>query len=268
MNLFLYIIVFIFGLIIGSFLNCLIYRIEEKQSFLKGRSYCPYCKQTLSWMDLIPVLGFIFLKGKCRYCNKKISFQYPLVEIATAFLFILLLNYGSISVFSYSLFSILNFLFLILISSFLIIIFIYDLKHFIIPDKIIFPLIGITFLYQLSRIWNLESDIFRSWMFLILSAISAFFFFLFLVLITKGKGMGLGDVKLGFFMGLFLGFPDILVALFLAFTIGAIIGITLILLKKKTLKSEVPFGPFLIIGTFIAFFWTQTIINWYFQLFF
>ena len=106
--------------------------------------------------------------------------------------------------------------------------------------------------FEISKIWNF-----------ILAGIAAGFFFLAIVLATRGKAMGVGDVKLAFFMGLLLGWPAILVALFFSFLIGAIIGIILMLLKKKTLKSEVPFGPFLVIGTYMALFWGDKIINWY-----
>jgi len=139
---------------------------------------------------------------------------------------------------------------------------------------VIYPAIAIAFLYQLFRmlnfvnwnlfgIWNVESGILRP----ISSAFLASLFFLAIVFLSQGKWMGLGDVKLAFLMGLFLGFPNILVALFLAFFIGAIIGIGLIISGKRTLKSEVPFGPFLITGTFIALFWGNQITNWYLSLF-
>ncbi|MBZ9578068.1 prepilin peptidase [Patescibacteria group bacterium] len=255
MGIFFYPIIFIFGLAVGSFLNCVIYRL----AFPRGRSFCPYCKHILSWQDLIPVLSFFILRGKCRYCLKKISWQYPLVELATGILFILILNY-ELGIMNYEFFdfrTILNSLFLILTSCFLIIIFVYDLKHFIIPDKIIYPAIVITFLYNL--ILNSQFIIHNS----IFAALGAALFFLFIVLVSRGRWMGLGDVKLAFFIGLFLGFPDILIALFFAFLIGAIIGVGLILAKRKTLKSEVPFGPFLVTGTFIALFWGPTIIDWY-----
>ena len=171
-------------------------------------------------------------------------------------------------------FGIWNLLFYLLISCFLIIIFVYDLKHYIIPDAVIYPAIAIAFLYQLFRmlnfvnwnlfgIWNVESGILRP----ISSAFLASLFFLAIVFLSQGKWMGLGDVKLAFLMGLFLGFPNILVALFLAFFIGAIIGIGLIISGKRTLKSEVPFGPFLITGTFIALFWGNQTTNWYLSLF-
>jgi len=264
MNLF----VFLFGLIVGSFLNCVIYRLEQKQSFLGGRSFCPHCKHTLSWQDLIPVFSFLFLKGKCRYCQKRISWQYPLVEIATGILFVLLLNY-ELGIMNYEIFSfkfIAYFLFLILNSSFLILIFVYDLKHFIIPDKVVFPAIIIALgfrVWDLISHWSLEFGVFHPF----IAAFGASGFFLLIVLISRGKWMGVGDIKLAFLMGLLLGFPYILVALFFSFLIGAIIGIGLILAKRKTMKSEVPFGPFLVIGTFIALFLGEIIINWYWNLF-
>jgi len=266
MNLF----VFLFGLIVGSFLNCVIYRLEQRQSFLKGRSFCPHCKHTLSWQDLIPVFSFLFLRGKCRYCQKRISWQYPLVEIATALLFLLILNFKFLIFNEFLIFNfetITYFLYLLIISSLLIIIFVYDLKHFIIPDKIIYPAIIIALIFNFSPYGRSPAGgqfiIHNS----IFAAFGAAIFFLIIVLVSRGKWMGIGDIKLAFLMGLLLGFPCILVALFFSFLIGAIIGIGLILTKRKTMKSEVPFGPFLVIGTFIALFWGEIIINWYWNLF-
>jgi len=272
LNHLFYLAIPLFGLVMGSFLNCIIYRLQTGESFLKGRSFCPHCRHALSWQDLIPVFSFLILKGKCRYCQKPISWQYPLVELATGIIFLLIvwnLEFGICLEFG-----IWNLLFYLLISCFLIIIFVYDLKHYIIPDAVIYPAIAIAFLYQLFRmlnfvnwnlfgIWNVESGILRP----ISSAFLASLFFLAIVFLSQGKWMGLGDVKLAFLMGLFLGFPNILVALFLAFFIGAIIGIGLIISGKRTLKSEVPFGPFLITGTFIALFWGSQITNWYLSLF-
>ncbi|TSC54172.1 MAG: leader peptidase (prepilin peptidase) / N-methyltransferase, partial [Parcubacteria group bacterium LiPW_30] len=143
----------------------------------------------------------------------------------------------------------------------LIIIFVYDLKHYIIPDKVLFPAIGIVFLEQLIFSFRFL-DFNPLW-----AGLGAGAFFLFFFLVSGGRWMGFGDVKLAFFMGLFLGFPNIVVALFLAFFLGAIIGVGLIIFGSKNLKSEVPFGPFLITGTFIALFWGQEIIQWYSHLF-
>lgn len=268
------IIIFLTGLVVGSFLNCVIYRLEiasprhaaagrgsrSALSFLKGRSYCPHCKHILSWQDLIPVFSFFILKGKCRYCNQKISWQYPLVELATAVIFILIFITNS------NQFTGVNLL-LMVVSCFLIVIFVYDLKHYIIPDKVIYPAILV------SGIWYLVAGIFLNLytkyeiLITVYSAIGAAAFFLAIVLISQGRWMGIGDIKLAFLMGLFLGWPDILVALFSAFFIGAIIGIGLIISGKKTMKSEVPFGPFLVIGTFLAVFFGEQITYWYQSLF-
>lgn len=259
MQSFLYIIIFIFGLVVGSFLNCVIYRLEINQSFLSGRSYCPNCKHKLGFFDLIPVFSFVFLKGRCRYCRQRISLQYPLVEITTGILFLLIglqfLN-GSMVLW-------LILLYLLFITPFFIIIFFYDLKHYIIPDRVVFTALLV------SSIWYLVAGIFFDFytkyqiLNTILAAFGASTFFFIIVLISRGKWMGIGDIKLAFLMGIFLGFPKILVALFSAFFFGAIIGIGLIILKKKDIKSEIPFGPFLVAGTLLSLFLGQKIINWY-----
>jgi prepilin signal peptidase PulO-like enzyme (type II secretory pathway) len=254
----IYLSTFVFGLIVGSFLNCVIFRLEKGENFLKGRSHCPHCGHVLAWYDLVPVLSFIILKRRCRYCGKNISWQYPIVELATGILFIFPfflspLRYGIESYF--------GLLFYFSIISFLIIIFIYDLKHFIILDKVLFPAMVISFLYL--TINSQLSIINHS-----LSALGAFAFFLSIYLISKGKWLGFGDVKLVILLGLLLGWPKILLSLFLSFVIGGTIGIGLIVFSKRKLKSEVPFAPFLILGALIAFFYGNTIINWYFSLIF
>jgi len=245
--------IFIFGLIMGSFLNCLIYRLGIKKGFLFGRSFCPKCRHELKWKDLIPVLSFSFLKGECRYCKKKISWQYPLVELGTAVLFVLTFHYW----YPFSnLYSFITFAYLIISVCFLIIIFVYDLKHFLILDKIIFPTIFVSLVYNIFNINDLFFNILPA-------AVGASLFFFFIFLASKGKWLGFGDVKLAFFLGLLLGFPNILVGLFLSFFIVFIIGVGLIILKGKNLKTEVPFAPFLVIGTFIALFWGEKILDWY-----
>ena len=266
-NFISYFVPFVFGLGIGSFLNCVIYRLEIKKSFLKGRSFCPNCKHQLSWQDLIPIFSFIILRGKCRYCKKPISLQYPLVEIATGVLFILIFQFLRFDFYLDFKFWIFSFVYYIFISCLLIIIFVSDLKHYIIPDEIVFPAILV------SGIWNLVSGIFfhvytkYEILNTIYSALIAAGFFLLIVLVSKGNWMGVGDIKLVFFMGLFLGWPNTFVALFLAFFIGAIIGLGLVFFKNKALKSEIPFGPFLVFGTFVALFWVEKLINFYLGLF-
>jgi len=253
---FFYLVIFLFGLAVGSFLNCIIYRLEKNESFLKGRSYCPHCQHQLSWQDLIPLFSFLILKGKCRYCKAKISWQYPLVEFFTGVLFVL--------VFCYSFPNLIVTIYWLIITCFLIIVFVYDLKYYIIPDKVIFPAIFTVIIWDILSInfFNLYTTKYELY-----SAFLAAVFFLLIFLFSRGKWLGFGDVKLALLMGLFLGFPNILLALFSAFFLGAIIGIGLILTGKKTMKSEVPFGPFLVTGTFIALFFSNQIINWYLNLF-
>lgn len=253
-------IIFIFGLIIGSFLNCVIYRISEDESFIKGSSYCPKCRHPLAFCDLFPVLSFIFLRGKCRYCKAPISWQYPLVELATAILFCLIYYFNPIS--SFALYSFLQIVFWWITASFFIIIFVFDRKYYIIPDEVIYPAI------VLSLIWVFGSFLFG---FLdkehvlenIISTLSISLFFFLLWFFSKGLAMGFGDVKLAIFLGLALGYPKSIVAVFLGFIFGAIIGLLLVAMKKKGLKSEIPFGPFLIVGAIVSMFWGEIIINWY-----
>jgi prepilin signal peptidase PulO-like enzyme (type II secretory pathway) len=247
-----YFLVFVLGSVVGSFLNCVIYRLETRESFLKGRSCCPHCKHILSWKDLIPIFSFLILKGKCRYCKKKISLQYPLVELFTAILFLLPVYI--------TLYSSVDLIFYWIISSFLIIIFVFDLKHYLIPDKIIYPAIVIAFLNQIltSNIEHLTSN-------LILGILPSLFF-LAIILISHETWMGFGDFKLSILMGLILGWPKILVALFFAFFIGAVVGLILISLKRKKMKSQIPFAPFLISGTFLTIFFGEEIIDWYLKL--
>ena len=258
------IFVFLFGLSIGSFLNCVIYRLEKKEK-ITGRSYCPKCSNQLRWYDLFPVFSFIFLCGKCRNCHKKISIQYPLVEIFTALIFLLIINFQNLALA----------LFLFYVVSALIIIFIYDLKHYLIPDKVLFPAIAITIFYRLFEFFNFKlisnfkfqisnsGELFNY----IMAAVVASGFFGIIFLVSGGRWMGFGDVKLAILMGLLLGLPNVLAALFVAFFFGAIISIVLIIFGKKGLKSEIPFGPFLIVGTFMAMFWGKEIIEWYWRLF-
>lgn len=252
MNLFFYSIVFVLGLIFGSFLNCLIYRLEAGRTFLKGRSFCPSCRHLLSWRDLVPVLNFIILRGKCRYCRKAISLQYPLVEMAAGLLFLLTVFYFS--------FDFLFCFFYLIFSCFLIVIFVYDLKHYIIPDRVIYPAIVLALSYQAIEGTGSTAGVGQ---YPLLSAVGAAAFFLAVVLVSRGRWMGVGDIKLAFLMGLLLGWPNILVALFLAFFIGAAVGLGLMVSGQKSLKSEIPFGPFLVTGTFLALFWGSQLLGWY-----
>jgi prepilin signal peptidase PulO-like enzyme (type II secretory pathway) len=197
------------------------------------------------------------------------------VEISTALMFLLIFNF---IIFNFSnnvlILEFLNLAFLFYIASALIIIFVYDLKHYEIPDKVLFPAIIITFFYRLFDSDNLirlfhssEKAVLVGIVDYILAVIIAAGFFLAIFLVSKGKWMGFGDVKLAVLMGLLLGVYNVLAALFLAFFFGAIIGVILMVFDKKNLKSEIPFGPFLIIGTFLALLWGSQIIDLYLGIF-
>ena len=275
LNILIGIFIFIFGVCIGSFLNCYIYRklpasrpegypgygeAKEEKKSLKGRSFCPHCKHTLSWQDLFPIFSYLILKGKCRYCKEKISIQYPIIEIVTGILFLLIfwnfapLFNGAPGRMTGWIFA--NLFFLFYVASALIIIFVYDFKHYLIPDKVLFPAIAITFIYRIFFNFSLIPNY-------LLAAVIASGFFLIIFLLSRGRAMGFGDVKLAILMGLLLGVDKVLAALFLAFFFGAIIGLILMAYKKKSLKSEIPFGPFLITGTFIALLYGDQIVRWY-----
>lgn len=261
----IYLLIFGLGLIVGSFLNCVIYRLDKDN--LLGRSYCPHCKHQLNWKDLIPLVSFLSLKGECRYCGEKISWRYPLVELSTALLFVLVF-YRVFSEFGFS-FSVLQLLvtgYLLLVTGLLLVVFVYDLKHFIIPNSVVITLllvIGSWYLIGLSLGYYSTVQLIGR----LGAGLGAALPFLLIVLISRGKWMGMGDVKLILVMGLFLGWPRIVVGLFFSFVIGGIIGMVLITSGKKRWKSKIPLGPLLVVGTFIAWGWGQQILTWYLNYF-
>ncbi|MDI3496552.1 MAG: leader peptidase (prepilin peptidase) / N-methyltransferase [Patescibacteria group bacterium] len=245
---------FMIGLIIGSFLNCFIWRLYKNESIL-GRSYCPHCRHKLAWFDNIPLFSFLFLKGKCRYCQKNISWQYPLVEFFTALLFTLSLAAMLKAGIYTPLLLIHSWLF---IFSF-ILIFVYDLRWQVVPMVFIWPLIVIMF--------TLNVLLGFSPLILLLIGLAGALFFALQFLLTQGKGLGEGDIWLGFLMGVSLGRFDLLIlALILAYFIGAIVGILLLVIYKKKLKTKIALGPFLASGAIIAFLYGNNLLNWYLHL--
>ncbi|KKQ60321.1 MAG: Type 4 prepilin-like protein leader peptide-processing enzyme [Parcubacteria group bacterium GW2011_GWE2_38_18] len=268
-----YLLVFVFGLVIGSFINCLVWRLHKKQTIL-GRSYCPHCKHQLAWHDNIPLFSFIFLRGRCRYCAKPISMQYPAVELMTGLLFMLAFYHNfqfeflNFNLISNSKFPIINFLSLIrdwFLISVMVIIFIYDLRWYLILDVITLPSIALVLILNFF-INLLSNDMALSdsyWQQLLISVIIGAGFFLLQFVISKGRWIGGGDIRLGLLMGVALGWPDILVALFIAYLAGAIIGIGLILIGKKKWGSEIPFGIFLSAATLVTLFFGNFILDWY-----
>lgn len=240
-------IIFIFGLIIGSFLNVCIYRIPQGLSISYPPSSCTHCNSRLKKKDLIPVISWLFLGGKCRYCGESINSRYPFVEMVTAILF--LLTYIKIG------FVVVLILYLILTSILITISFI-DIDHRIIPNKInLFALILFIVSNLLIGYINWKSAILGSF-------IGGGFLFL-LVLLTRGAGMGMGDVKLMGVLGLFLGFKNTILALLLSFILGGFFGVWLLLHRKKGKRDEIPFGPWLAVGTFLSLLYGREIIDWY-----
>jgi len=245
----LFIVAFWIGLVFGSFLNCLIYRLHSHQTIF-GRSFCPKCKQKIKWYDNVPIISFIFLKARCRSCGKKISWQYPIVELAMGlfFLFSIWLNIEELSL-------------LVVLRDWIIFftllfIFIYDLKYSEIEDVVLLPATALVLIFSLF--------LGQSFLPIIFSALIGVVFFGAQYLITKGKGIGLGDLRIGLFMGIACGnWQYLLVAIFFAYIIGALVSLILILKKKKKMKSAIPLGPFLVIGTLVAFLFGDKIITLY-----
>lgn len=249
LKIFLGIFAFLFGLCIGSFLNVLIFRLPEKET-LGGRSHCAHCRRTLHWYDLFPLFSFAFLRGKCRYCGEKISWQYPLVELSTALLFLAgFIFYGIRPLF---------FLYA-LVAAFWVLVFVFDIKYLFIPDVVLY--FGIVASVALG-IFSFPANIVS----VLIAGVAIAAFFGIFVLVSRGKWMGGGDIFLGAALGFGLGFPAGIVGLFATFLIGAAISMGLVLAKKKGFKAQVPLGCFMAPAFFIALFWGQAIATWYINL--
>ncbi len=249
----IYALVFIFGAIIGSFLNVVIKRYNTGESIVYSDSCCFTCGKKLSWSELIPICSFLMQKGRCRGCHSKISRQYPLVEFLTGLLFL--------SVFLKFFPDLGLVIFYWIVSGLLIIISVYDFYHQIIPDKIVYLLIFFALGY-----WFFAKG---ATLIGFLVGLSFFLFFFLLWLVSRGRWMGFGDSKIALAAGWILGFENGLIAMIFSFWIGAILGIFLLLFSKKniTLKSRIPFGPFLSSGIIIAFLFGESIVKIYFNIF-
>lgn len=259
-----FVFAFLWGLVFGSFLGMLTSRLG-RAPLAAGRSYCDNCKEKVAWYDNIPILSFLLLHGRCRACKKPISPRYPVIEGLTGLLF--LGSFGATSFFEPSgvlkdYKSLLGEFFLPFFLTLLVLflaIAIIDFERLIIPDELLL----VTGLLIASATLALPSPLFFHH--LLWGAVS-FLSILLVYLVTKGRGMGFGDVKLAFVLGLFLGYPESLVSLFLAFLTGGIAGAILILLGKASFGKPVPFGPFLIFGALVSFFLGEAIFKWYVNL--
>ena len=231
-----YFLIFLIGLSVGSFFNVVVFRFNTDHSIVKGRSRCLSCRSVIEWFNLIPVLSYFILRGKCRKCRKKISLMYPVVEISTATL--LLLTFLNVPEISYL--TILN---SFIVLSLALIIFL-DIRYLIIPDKILILLMVVVFgLKLLNNNTNFSNPFF--------SAFGLASFFVILFLASKGRWIGLGDIKLIFFIGFLLGYPAGYIAVMSSIWVAAIFSMVLLAAGRATVKTKIPFGSFLSATTII-----------------
>jgi len=257
------ILFFALGTIVGSFVNVLVYRFWEGEDIVVKRSHCRNCGTVLSWHELIPVFSFLCLRGKCRTCQAPISWQYPLVEIATGALFALIAQ----KFFSCALISScsLGFPGIIIVAlhlfmfTLLVAMFVFDVRYYILPNSLLYlSSAAAALIYLLQPSMFLEH---------FAGALVATAFLGFLVLVTKEKGMGWGDAYLVFPLGFLVGWPAVFAGLLISFLAGSVWGVALLALKRKTLKSPIPFGPFLIASFLFVFFLAPHLSAWYLSFF-
>ncbi|MFI5270695.1 MAG: prepilin peptidase [Candidatus Saccharimonadales bacterium] len=263
--------VFILGLIIGSFINALVWRIHAQStakkgsskkdlSILKGRSMCPNCKHVLQSYDLIPIFSWLFLRGKCRYCSKPISVQYPLVELITGIAFVFSYIYWPKHLVGTE---IIIFSLWLCITSGLIALTVYDIKWMLLPSRLIYPLYVFAIALVLLTV-HISNDPTKVILNYLLSSLIGGGIFYVLYQVSDGRWIGGGDVRLGWLLGLIVATPsNSVLMLSLASFIGLFITIPLLLTKRIDRKAVIPFGPFLITGCFIVVLFGTSIITWY-----
>ena len=237
----LYIAFFILGSLWGSFSNVCIYRLPNNGNVAKGRSFCPNCKNKIKWFDNIPFFSYLFLKGKCRECSKPISFQYFIVELLSAISFVVIFHIYGASITT---------LLLLILSIFFIIIFFIDLKHFIIPNVLTFPLMVIGFLKSFDP--NLNQTIFPNYINSLIGGLFGYSIIWLIIFFYKKvrnkEGMGLGDAKLMAVIGFWFGWISIPFTIFISSVVALILVIPSLINQSRKMSSEIPFGPYIIIG--------------------
>tara|TARA_B100000029_G_scaffold514000_1_gene615275 strand:- start:1277 stop:2041 length:765 start_codon:yes stop_codon:yes gene_type:complete len=239
-----YLAAFILGSIFGSFCNVCIYRLPLSKSIAKERSFCPSCKSPINWYDNIPLLSFILLKSKCRACGNKINFQYFLVELIAAISFLAIYFIFGTSITT---------LLLLILSIFFIIIFFIDLKHYIIPNELTFPLMAIGFLKSFDP--NLNKVIFPNYINSLIGGLIGYLIIWVIIFVYKKirnkEGMGLGDAKLLAVVGFWFGWLSIPFTIFISSLVALIFVIPSVLNKSRNMTSQIPFGPYIIIGSIV-----------------
>lgn len=267
-----YVVLFLFGTTVGSFLNVVVYRLGTGERIGKARSRCFSCGTTLQWYELIPLVSFLLQKGKCRYCGSKISIQYPIVEFVTGVVFLLVFNRleTDVSRISYLVFDVhwIMLLLALFIFSLLIAISVYDFRHKIIPNQLVYLFIGTSLFMNILDVFVQDTKYeIRDTIFLyILAGFATFAFFASLWFFSKGKWMGFGDAKLALGIGFLLGPALTFIAVVLSFWIGTLIAVPLAYATGRGFKTQVPFGPFLAVGALTSWLYGDAILHAYFSL--
>jgi prepilin signal peptidase PulO-like enzyme (type II secretory pathway) len=278
----IFLFLFLFGIIIGSFLNVVSLRYDGEHFLLNprvigGRSHCPHCGKVLRWFELVPLLSFLAQRGKCRHCGVRLGMQYPTVEFISGMIFVLtpwrLAGFSTIGgvVWPFAILWIGAFLALLLVA-------IIDIRTGMIPDELNIAIgafaillgvvtaathISVMLLGPMSDLLRIAGSALVGQ---IVGAIFGFAFFEFLLLVTRERGIGMGDVKLSLALGLLFGWPDILPVVGFAFIFGALAGVALIFLRKKTMKATLPFGPFLAFSSAFVFLFGLPVAEWYLRI--
>lgn len=245
---------FVLGCCIGSFINASEYRLAKSLPIANDRSRCRSCAKALAWYDLVPLVSYLVLRGKCRSCQARISTQYPLVEGVTGVLFVVAGSMASIGTDTESIVRLIRDLIVVSIAVFL---FVYDYKYTLLPDAVTLPSIAVFAAFS----WWLGV----SWQSLLVGTIVGGGFFLLQYAVSSGAWVGGGDIRFGAMLGALFGWPTILVALFVSYVTGAIAGGTLLALGKKKPGDAIPFGTFLSIGMLLTLWWGQALVDWYAQ---
>lgn len=247
------------GLAMGSFVDALVWRIKNKRDFVADRSECESCHHKLGVKDLIPVVSWLSLGGKCRYCGKKISMLSPVIELTMSALFVVSYFFWPLGFIEWQ--AIASFVIWLVYMVLLTALFVYDLKWMLLPDKLVFPLIGLGLVDAGLRV-SLMPD--TNYVFYVITGAAVIAgFYAMLYFFSKGKWVGFGDVKLSIFIGVVLGWQKSILVLLLSNVIGFLYVAPGLAMGKLTRKSRVPFGPFLIIAFFIAGLFGDIILNWY-----
>ena len=248
------VLAFIFGTVVGSFLNVCICRMPKDESIVSPPSHCPFCDYQIRWYDNIPLLSYLLLRGKCRGCGAHISLQYPLVELLNGLLTLAIFYRFGLSI---------TFVALFLFCSSLVVITFIDIEHQIIPDEISLSGIVIGFIFSFFLPW-------QTWLNSLLGILLGGGSLLLVAYgyqwLTGKEGMGGGDIKLLAMMGAFLGWKSIPFIIFASSLVGSILGITIMLIQKKDSKLAIPFGPYLAFGAILYIFYGRQLIQWYFSL--